>query len=310
VRHRRLGVAITAVIGCGALALPVGEAGAATQIGETFEPTGNCSPRTRLQSGFPGGQYAAPFAGVITSWSFQSSDAGGASPVKFKVGRNAGGDDFTIVGESEFKNIPDLDLLNTFTARIPVLAGDVIGLYAAPPSVFLCTRAATGYVVHQSAFGEEVVVGATATFAPVNDQQLGVSATLEPDCDTDGFGDETQDPDTSLCKDRNFSFGKLKRNKKKGTATLTVVVPGPGTLVLGGKGLVRQRRGAASRAASALAKAVSAAGQVKLKVKPKGTKRRTLDGSGTVTVKAKVTYTPSGGVPNTKPRRIKLVKRL
>jgi hypothetical protein len=310
VGHGRFAVAITAVIGIGALVLPVGGAGAATQIGETFEPTSNCSPRTRLQSGFPGGQYAAPFAGVITSWSFQSSSGGGSSPVKFKVGRRAGGDNFTIVGDSEFKNISAVDALSTFPVRIPVLAGDLIGLHTEPASVFLCARAATGYVVHQSAFGEEVAVGATATFSPMNDQQLGVSARLEPDCDSDGFGDETQDPDIALCKDRNFSFGRLKRNKKRGTATLTVEVPGPGTLVLVGKGLVKQRLGPASRAASALAKAVSAAGQVKLTVEPKGKKRRRLDGTGTVKVKPKVTYTPSGGLPNTKARRIKLSKRL
>jgi hypothetical protein len=34
-----------------------------------------------------------------------------------------------------------------------------------------------------------------------------------------------------------------------------------------------------------------------------------LNETGTVKVEVKVTYTPTGGVPNTQKRRIKLVKR-
>ncbi len=194
---RRL--ALVPLVVLAALTAVPGSAGAAAQIGQTFVPTDNCSPRTRLQSGSPGGQYAAPFAGVITSWSFQSSSAGGGSAVRLKVGRHASGDQFTIVGESEVKSIPDLDVLTTFPTRIPVLAGDVIGLYTAPPSVFYCARPAMGYVVHQGAFGEDVALGPPAMFSPVNDRQLGVSAALEPDCDQDGLGDESEDPDTSSC---------------------------------------------------------------------------------------------------------------
>jgi hypothetical protein len=107
-----------------------------------------------------------------------------------------------------------------------------------------------------------------------------------------------------------FSFGKLKRNKRKGTATLTVIVPGPGTLMLRGKGLVKQRPAGASGAARAVAKAVSAAGKVKLRIKSKGRKQRKLNRTGKVKVKANVTYTPTGGDPSTKTKRIKLIKRL
>ena len=176
------------------IALPSGASGA-TQIGQTFEPTDNCSPRVRLQSSSPGGQYAAPFAGVITSWNFQASSGGSSSgsPVSFKVGRHAGGDQFTIVGESEGQNIPDLDVFMTFPTRIPVLAGDVIGLFTAPASVFYCARPAPGYLVHLGPFGSDVAPGATETFTPADGLQLDVSAALEPDCDNDGFGDETQD---------------------------------------------------------------------------------------------------------------------
>jgi hypothetical protein len=245
---------------------------------------------------------------VITSWSFQSSSAAGEGPVVFKVARQVAGNSFTIVGQSEGHAIPDADQLNTFPDRIPVQAGDVIGLFTAPPSVFLCSRTATGYTVGESAFAEDTAPGATSTFTPVPNLQLGIAATLEADCDSDGLGDETQDSDTSSCKDRNFSFGKLKRNRKTGIAKLTVKVPGPGTLTLRGKGLVKQRSGRVRRTAQTLAKTVSAAGAVKLKIKPKGKKGRQLSNTGTVRVKAKVTYTPTGGLPNTKTKQIKLVE--
>jgi hypothetical protein len=215
------------------LAIPA-SAGAATQIGETFEPTDNCSPRARLQSISPNSQYTVPFAGIITSWSFQSSSAAGDSPLRLKVGRHVGGDNFTIVGESGTQAIPDLDAFNTYPTRIPVQAGDVIGLYAAPASVFYCARPATGYVVGQGPFGSDVAVGAEATFSPVNDLQLGVSATLERDCDSDGLGDETQDPEQPLGEacgkgNRALALDANKNKVKKGkrvtlTGRLTEVV--------------------------------------------------------------------------------------
>ena len=104
-----------------------------------------------------------------------------------------------------------------------------------------------------------------------------------------------------------FSSGKLKRNRRNGTATLSVNVPGPGTLALTGKGLVKQRPG--DRALRTVAKAVSAPGTVKLTVRTKGKKNRNLNRTGKVSVKAKVTFTNTGGFQLTEAKRIKLVKR-
>ncbi len=128
------------------------------------------------------------------------------------------------------------------------------------------------------------------------------------------FGDDGSTPaigriGTAAAPSNSFSFGKLKRNKRKGTAILTVIVPGPGTLALRGRGLVKQRLRGATRPASALARAVSAAGKVKLKIRSKGKKKRKLHHIGSVKVKARVTFTPTGGTPKTKAKRIKLVKR-
>lgn len=190
-RSRRL--AISSVLAIAALALPVSGAGAAVTIGQTFTPASDASSdcgdnATGLQTVSPNNQYAAPSRGVITSWSFQAS----ASPVptlKLKVGRAAGGNNYTTVGESDLR-APLPGTFSTFPTRISVEAGDVIGAYylegdggcAAPPA---------GYVAHAAA-GEQAV-GSTATYTPLTDVQLDLEANLEPDADSDGFGDETQD---------------------------------------------------------------------------------------------------------------------
>ena len=96
-----------------------------------------------------------------------------------------------------------------------------------------------------------------------------------------------------------FVFGKVKRNRKRGTAKLTVeLYDGPGELKLAKNKKVKGKQ-----------KGAEAAGKEKLPIKPKGNAKKKLDRSGTAKVKAKVTYTPEGGEPNTQSKRLRLVKR-
>ena len=103
----------------------------------------------------------------------------------------------------------------------------------------------------------------------------------------------------------NFSFGKLKKNKKKGTAKLTVDVPGPGTVSLAGKGVKAQRPRSGERITAA--KAVTEAGTVTFPIKAKGKKKSKLQSTGKVKLKVKVTYTPSGGAADTETKPVKLI---
>jgi hypothetical protein len=95
----------------------------------------------------------------------------------------------------------------------------------------------------------------------------------------------------------DFTLGKVKKNKRKGTAKLTVNVTAPGTLDLAGKGI------------KPASKEALAAGKVKLTIKAKGNKKAKLNDKGKTQVKPEVTYTPTGGTPNTEDKKIKLVKR-
>jgi virginiamycin B lyase len=96
----------------------------------------------------------------------------------------------------------------------------------------------------------------------------------------------------------DFSFGKVKKNRKKGTAKLTVIVPGPGEVDLAKN---KKVKGAQDRS--------EAAGEMKIAIKPKRKAKRKLKTRGKVKVNAEVTYTPNGGHPNTQSKRIGLRKR-
>lgn len=103
-----------------------------------------------------------------------------------------------------------------------------------------------------------------------------------------------------------FKFGRLKRYKRTGTAILTVIVPGPGLIAVAGKGVAGDRPGRRSNASAS--RAVGAAGKVKLPIKSRGKAKRRLERTGKVKLTVKVTYTPTGGAPNTKTKTVKLLR--
>lgn len=100
-----------------------------------------------------------------------------------------------------------------------------------------------------------------------------------------------------------FSFGRRAKDERRGRATLTVRVPGRGQVLLG--------RTSELRADELIAKA---AGNVRLRVRPRGEAKRKLAGAAPGTkarlrVRMPVTYSPLGGEPRKKIKRMTLVKR-
>jgi subtilisin len=109
---------------------------------------------------------------------------------------------------------------------------------------------------------------------------------------------DTPPPDADTTSSNDFTFGKVRRNKRRGTARLIVKVPGPGNVKLARN---RQVRKAAAKS--------EAAGRVRLRVRPTRKAKRVLNERGRAKVRAKVTYTPKGGKPRTKVKRLRLIKR-
>jgi hypothetical protein len=75
---------------------------------------------------------------------------------------------------------------------------------------------------------------------------------------------------------------------------MTATVPGPGKLLLTGRGIKK------------LARFVSQPGKVPLTIKGQPSIQRRLGRTGKATINVKVTYTPTGGDPNTESKKLTL----
>ncbi|MDQ3725450.1 MAG: hypothetical protein M3335_06130 [Actinomycetota bacterium] len=201
-RLGRLSILFIAVL---ALALPA-SAGAAVVVGSNLKEAPNatiCSQPgmpeldctttlTDLPVGSrePGGT-SAPSSGVITSWSIRSGVSVISHKVRLRVIRNHTG-----AGSGPVETLPNVAGIYTYAARIPVQANDRIGvdtldvpeLKGAPIIRASATGAGINYWMVALADGE--TRNPTTSSSSI---ELTINATIEPDADGDGFGDETQD---------------------------------------------------------------------------------------------------------------------
>jgi len=218
-----------------------GTASAAVTIGEASPVADDClghaQPRTYIQSDSGSGQYAAPAAGVITSWSYGAGNVV-PFPLLFRVARPTPTfATYENVGRSQAPStIPGQ--LNTYPTQISVEAGDVIGITAYSTVNYKCfTDAGVSFMARfvnsDPAAGTPTAYNG-GTFSNV---KLNVSAQLEPDADADGFGDETQDlcpsdasthaacadpvPETTITK-----RPKAKTRKRRATLAFASSEPG------------------------------------------------------------------------------------
>lgn len=168
-------------------------ASAATEVGNQCIANGSASDFTLLQiERAPGSPLplTAPASGVVTKWRVNS----GLTSVlaeNLRVFRATGSpNEFQAIADS--RSEPIVPGENAFDTRIPVLAGDRFGAYAASPSGALyCTSANPADVMGAVHFN--AAVGTTQPYTPNAEFQVALSAVVEPDADGDGYGDETQD---------------------------------------------------------------------------------------------------------------------
>lgn len=187
-RSRLILTTLASAVGVLMLAPP---ASAATTIGDTTTtPNALCGigTYTFIQVTSPSDGYAVPSAGVITSWQYRPG--GQAASVKLKVVRSTGGSNYRTVGESAAQAIIPA-ALNNFPTRVPVAAGDRIGIFVDTPNSFVCTAGAASY--DSGLLIGEGAPNTTASYSSVPGIKIPVGAVVEPDADGDGYGDETQD---------------------------------------------------------------------------------------------------------------------
>jgi Ca2+-binding RTX toxin-like protein len=179
--------------GCLVVAAP---AQAATTIGATGNAGSSCDPNLTIHQGVsaPGSpSYTVPAGGgVITSWSYEAPAT--ADQIKFKVIRPAGGSQFTVIGDTPTQTMTP-NTVNTFPVRVPVQGGDTIAINTVTANAGCAniTTAAPGDRV-DGCTGCDPAQGTTYTTAALAaGARINAAATVEPDADGDGFGDETQD---------------------------------------------------------------------------------------------------------------------
>lgn len=131
--------------------------------------------------------------GVLTSWRYHSHADSPSGSVRLELFKPGVGDGvYEAVAASEPRTLAP-DRSYEFAERIPVERGYVLGLDPdLDAAVAITVPSATGDQIYQ--FSGDVQVGETRTATgPFPTYRVNVSATVEPDADDDGYGDESQD---------------------------------------------------------------------------------------------------------------------
>jgi hypothetical protein len=298
------------------LAASAPSAGATVPIGSTFTPAEDFGGSgTFIQSTSPGNSYAAPTDGVITRWSYQSV-ADPTPPLKLKILRPAGGDDFTTVGDSQLETVMPT-ALNTFPTRIAVKAGDLLGEFYSD-TTFSFTRFIAGFGTEEISGtpgdpGLDPPPGTTVTYSPNTEIQIDVAAVLEPDADHDGFGDETQDKCVGTAGTFNgcpstVAINSAKQKGKKPKVKVTATVPGAGTLKAGSANDASLVSASSSTSLKAVSQRITSTSkqQVTLTLTLRKSAKKKLAEKGKLKTRVKVVYTPAGGPPASQTAKVKL----
>jgi hypothetical protein len=134
--------------------------------------------------------YVVPSAGVVTGFSFQANAHAGLVRVLFAVPAPVPGH-FTIVSKSPLQTVVP-NTLDTFPVRVPVEAGQLLGLESASTGVPCVYGGDTSDLAATAVLDPDVSTDLEPS-AYDGSARLNVSAVIEPDTDGDGFGDLTQD---------------------------------------------------------------------------------------------------------------------
>ena len=197
---RRLSLA--SLVAAAALVASAGTAGAATTLGQTdpAAPAGYAcgSPTAYLQSAVATGSpsYTVPAGGgVITSWSTQAN-ANANKEAELKVFAATGTPGSYLVRGQEGPHILAASVLNTFSAQVPVEAGDILGLYHGTIGTACGFDGVPGDTT-SSVFAAIPDPPLGSTYTPnMNDSsfRVNISAQLEPDCDNEASGTRRRTP--------------------------------------------------------------------------------------------------------------------
>jgi hypothetical protein len=170
-------------------------ASAATEFGSNCTATAAAPNLTVWQTSLPTGPLpgAAPISGVITKWKTSlTNEVTFGVPQQLKVLHPIGSpSQVKVVAETAQTNV--VAGANVFDVRLPVSAGDVLGLSGTTEiGGLFCNSGNPGDRV-AAALGNPTLGSTVSATEEAEKLQLAAAAVIEPDADNDGYGDETQD---------------------------------------------------------------------------------------------------------------------
>ena len=194
----RIGVVLAGAAVAAALCGP-SAASAATEFG-SYCPSSTGEPGYTFVSVAHGGgsplPAAAPVSGVITRWTANTSlevspEVGGVYAQRLLLFRATGvPNELTLIAQSDPGALSGHT--NTYPTRIPVQAGDFLGV-AGNLFTLVCATSDPADQLIAIPSAVPLSIGSTSTGGPVAEYQVPIAAAIEPDVDGDGYGDETQD---------------------------------------------------------------------------------------------------------------------
>jgi hypothetical protein len=194
---KRLTVVVVAMLAIGA-SIGTASASAATEFGSgcaagTYFSVGEISTSHGSTSPLP---LAAPMNGVITEWkvnvgSLELLEEEPPPPLyqELYVLQSAGPNHYKVVGKAD-SGFVAINTVNAWPTRVPVQKGDLLGLGGGHT---LACEAPESTDVTVDFRGLPPVGEVIETGKPYEKFQVPVTAKIEPDVDSDGYGDETQD---------------------------------------------------------------------------------------------------------------------
>jgi hypothetical protein len=192
-------LALVAATGAFLAAAPV--ANAAVTIGEIGPPSspGSCTNCSWFQAASGSSvSYASPIDGVVVSWSTRGGTGPAAtSSAKLQIWKPLSATQHRLERESGFEPT-SADSSTVYPTRLAISAGDVLGLETGPSGdINVLYPGDSGDtaegVVGTPAAGETAGISSDHATIIANSERVNVSATIEPDADLDGYGDESQD---------------------------------------------------------------------------------------------------------------------
>ena len=180
-----LTTSLLALLALGAVAAPASQEVGSTCVANESRP--NSTALVLYTNGAPSPQPNVIPAGVITRWKVQAPPDQTPIAQRLVVNRQVGEQDDSKVGESAIETVgPGL---NEFATRVPAPEYAHVGL-TGPDGALYCD----GVTGNTAGIVEgDWPVGETRHFGVEVHDSVPVTATVEPDRDNDGYGDETQD---------------------------------------------------------------------------------------------------------------------